>query len=182
MNWAALLRFTPAFDPRLLAEERERAVGLMVNREGLMTLPGQEGIPAIVDHDFEQRIGVVRSMFTEVDYDDRRWNFASVDLDAAPPPWLRRGTGVSWGYKAFGKRDALWDGKTTHVTGAFILEVSVLRAMKPEQHGAMVVWVGERPEPARREPADEVIYGGATIVRPAIGQVLAVGGKPLRVR
>ena len=136
----ALLRFTPAYDATVLVDRPELARGLMVDREGLRMRPGQQAIPVVVDHDMDRRVGVVRSMFTDRDTDGRRWNFASVTLDPNPPAWLKRGTGVSWGYKAFGTREAAWGSKTKHITDAFIEEISVLRLLHPAEPLAQVSW------------------------------------------
>jgi hypothetical protein len=59
---------------------------------------------------------------------------------------LKRGTAVSWGYKAFGTREASWGSKTKHITDAFIEEISVLRLLNPAEKLAKVLWVGEIAE------------------------------------
>ena len=176
----ALLRFTQAYDPHVLANRPELARDLMVDRGGLRTLPGQEVIPVVVDHSMDRRVGVVREMFTDTDTDGRRWNFASVTLDPNPPEWLKRGTPVSWSYKAFGTREAHWGSKTTHITDAFILEISVLRMKEPAEALAKVLWVGELPEDSPavatsdRAAAGDVVLVGQRIVRHGCGQVLGV--------
>ena len=158
-----LLRFTQAYDPRVLADQPELARDLMVDRGGLRLHPGQENIPVVVDHTMERRVGVVREMFTDTDTDGRRWNFASVTLDPNPPEWLKRGTAVSWGYKAFGTRDAFWGSNTKHITGAFIEEISVLLFKKPAEPLARVLWIDkESPAAAastsNRAAAGEPVY------------------------
>ena len=154
------MRFTPAYDPHVLVDRPDLARALMVDRCGLRMLPGQEVIPVVVDHDMDRRIGVVREMFTDTDTDGRRWNFASVTLDPNPPAWLKRGTGVSWGYNAFGTREAIWGSKTKHITDAFIEKISVLRMMNPAEKLAKVLWVGEIAE----SPA----AGGPPIAAPPV--------------
>ena len=159
-----LLRFTPAYDPHVLVHRPELARDLMVDRVGLRTLPGKELIPVVVDHNMDRRVGVVREMFTDMDTDARRWNFASVTLDPNPPEWLKRGTAVSWSYKVFGQREAFWGSKTKHITGAFIEEISVLLFKKPAEPLARVLWI-DRESPAASPTSDsagEVIYGDGT--------------------
>ena len=163
-----LLRFTQAFDPHVLCDRPELARDLMVDRGGLRTLPGQENIPVVVDHNMDRRIGVVREMFTDMDTDGRRWNFASVTLDPNPPEWLKRGTPVSWSYKAFGTREAAWGSGIEHITDAFILEISVLLSKKPAEPLARVLWI-DRESPAASSTSnaagEQVIYGDGTLVR-----------------
>ena len=165
----ALLRFTPAYDPHVLVDRPDLARELMVDRGGLRMLPGQEIIPLVVDHDMDRRVGVVREMFTDTDTDGRRWNFASVTLDPNPPAWLKRDTPVSWGYKAFGTREAAWGSKTKHITDAFLEEISVLRMLNPAEKLAKVLWVGEIAETpaAVRASSDRAAAGEVIPIRRA---------------
>ena len=166
-----LLRFTPAYDPHVLCERADLARELMVDRGGLRTLPGEETIPVVVDHNMDRRIGVVREMFTDADTDGRRWNFRF--RDAGPEPArvvearYRRVMGLQslrHAGSCLGQQGEAHHGRVHRGD----LRSAVQEAAEPL---ARVLWVGEIPEsPA----AGGVFYGGEIIVRHGIGQVLGV--------
>jgi hypothetical protein len=107
-------------------------------------------------------------MFTDIDTDGRRWDFASVRLDPNPPEWLKRDTPVSWSYKCFGSRDADWGGKTKHITDAFIEEISVLRLLNPGEKLAKVLWVGEIAEPPAAATTSDRAVAGEVVIHPPL--------------
>ncbi len=114
----------------------------------LMFLPrikdSGEGVPLIVDHDFDQRVGTVHELF-RMEWVDGPWICASATVDDLPR-WLRRSdTKASFGYRTLAR------GTFTEcelVTKAIVDEVSVLLRLTPREPLAEVLSV--RPiEPHR---------------------------------
>ena len=126
------------------------------------------------------------------DWIDGPWIFASTTV-TAPPPWLKRGTRVSFGSKILDRREiSIREYDADVVALAFVEEVSVLSpSVKPREPCAEVLSI--RPiekKPAsspaavtttsNRAVAGEVIRAdGRTITRYFDNAVVAVGGEPL---
>ena len=140
-------------------------------------------MPVVVDHEMGRQIGVVREL-SLLDWPGGRWGAAHVTLNDCPA-WLKRGTPAGFG--RFNVYAVPLGEDAERVVDAFIQEVSVLRARRPAEPGARVEWLGVSSSPPAVPTASDRTAGGEVelpagrIIRPGIGQVLAVGGKPLEI-
>ena len=180
MTWEAVLRFAPAYDTRHLVDGAVNAPELIVASDALKQLRSGEPTPVVIDHNSERVVGRVKNVYVwdDVDYGTRvrKWHFAAVELDEKPE-WLKRGTGVSWGYHPLHTYPA---GKDTEVlTSCIIREVSLLSpAERPREPLARVCYVKEtRPVTRHQAQPGEVVFGhGQILRRPDIGRVTHIGG------
>jgi hypothetical protein len=178
MSVAAVLRFTPVYDPRIL-EVQGLARDVMVQRGALEKIGDDETTRVLVNHDPGRQVGTVREIYIAPTVDGgvvRDWYFASVRLDD-PPDWLARHGAVSWGYKALQTQDVKG---SLRLLRALITEVSILSpSTAPAESLARVCLVGETSSPAAR-PSDRLAAGdevirhpqGVLLRRPGIGQVI----------
>ena len=169
MSVSALLRFTPAFTPRVLDEPR-LVREMMVERGALTKVKLDEPTPVVIDHDLDRQVGTVREIAV---WDDvvtgtlvAPWYFASCDI-TDPPGWLKRGGGVSWSHKHLHSMEI---AGTTMLRKALIMEISILSpSTKPAEPLARVALVRESPAAGtdRLAVGDTVIYGkpGQRLVR-----------------
>jgi hypothetical protein len=129
-----------------------------------------------VDHDRNLRVGKVGALYVQ-----RGWHWCDFQLDRDVPDDIEFEVGqpVSVGLSQLkiGSR------------GTFLMEVSIVR--RGAVQGAEITsrWqipetppppATKRTEPKRTKPVGQVIYGDGTLVRRNMGQVTAVGGRPLR--
>jgi hypothetical protein len=82
-------------------------------------LPGKESVPLLVDHDQNQLIGRVDSLW-RFEWVDGPWLCASATLDAELPRWLKRGGGVSFGSKVLRSRAAFPGMREDVIAHAFV--------------------------------------------------------------
>ena len=179
MSWEAVLRFAPAYDTRHLVGDVVDAPALLVTADAVKRMKSTEPTPVVIDHNEQRVVGHVKNVYVwdDVDYGTRvrKWHFAACELDAKPD-WLKRGSGVSWGYHPLheyaGNRD------TTVLTSCIIREISLLSpARTPLEPLARVSYVKETPPVTNRHQAQpgEVVFGhGQMLRRPNIGTVLGV--------
>jgi hypothetical protein len=165
---AALLRFAPVYDPRIVTHPK-LARSLMVQAGALERVNRDQPVPVLVDHDDGRVVGEVREIATFPETDGRTWLFASVAL-SEPPEWLKRNGGVSWGYKVLQEQDV---NGTRRLLRAFVTEISVLSpSVQPDEPLARVTWIGEQRLRARtvehRHPPGRVLR------RPNSGYVIGV--------
>jgi hypothetical protein len=176
MTWEAILRFTPAYDPRAFDADGPGArPELLVSTDALNRLKLNEPTPVVVDHDDDRVVGHVREVWVakDVDYGTRvrRWYFASCEL-TEKPDWLKRGSGVSWSWYSLHEY-TVWNTDTKVLTKCLLREISVLSPpVAPAEPLARVMLLRERavPEPA----VGEVFYGGQTIRRVFPNAILRV--------
>jgi hypothetical protein len=129
---------------RLYNSESDIPEGRTRYQRGAMRfgLPGRtEPIPLVVDHNLERQIGIVDEL-AELDDADGIWLTARCRL-TEQPPWLKRGTGASMGYKP------LWSqqiGAGHCVRDAILEEVTVVLRQAPREPLAKVALL-YTPEP-----------------------------------
>ena len=159
----------------------------MFDRCALKPPHGRElsDIPILVDHIKEaEPIGRVTALRTDRCWTGGTWQWVHAEI-TDPPAWLRKGAAVSISHSAYSTRTP-WGAEWDLIQKAFLNEVSILSpGVKPAHPRARVEWIGKpEPQAARtdRRPAGEVIHHppGGVLVRRNTGQVLAVGGVPLR--
>lgn len=190
MSHEVIIKFAPVFTLERFNDPTWRPDRRMYEPGALKFLPTRDTVPLIVDHDDDREIGTVQKLH-RWDWIDGPWIFASATV-TAPPPWLKRGTRVSFGSKIVSRRDvSIREYNADVVALAFVEEVSVLSpSVQPREPCAEVLSIRpieKKPtsSPAavtttsNRAAAGEVL-GGQRIFRRNIGQVLAVGGKPLQ--
>jgi hypothetical protein len=172
MRHKALVMIAPVFTSERFTDPRWARPGRTLYYSGsLRFLPTTETVPLLVDHEDEREIGTVHRL-TQIDWTDGPWIAASVTVDD-PPAWLKRNGPASFGMSPYDKRDfQIREHRAEIVAAAFVNEVSVLSpTKKPAEPRARILTLSREEPPAARE---EVFYGGRTIIRPSIGQVLGV--------
>jgi len=188
VTWETVVRFVPAYDTRHLVGDVVNAPALLVTADAVNRMRSDKPTPVVIDHDEQRVIGRVKSVYVwdDCDYGTRvrKWHFAACELDERPD-WLKRGSGASWSYHPLHTYAAGNDADTEILTSCIVREISLLSpAETPREPLARVAYVKELPVTHRHhaKPEEgEVIPGhGAMIRRPNIGQVLSVGGIPVR--
>jgi hypothetical protein len=177
VSHTALIRFARIYNSDLVAGP-VRYSGTVYGRDGLRWLPKETDVPLVVDHDMGREIGRVMSLHA-LQWVDGRWWTAHVTVTDRPP-WLKRGTGASFEYKALDKMDI---NGWSYVRNAIVCEVTVTSPdCEPRDPGARVLTLhpaetvrSSKPSPTATSDraGGEVFYGGPVIRRP-IGQVLGV--------
>jgi hypothetical protein len=125
MSHEAIIKFAPVFTLDRFNDPKWRPDRRMYYPGALRFLPGTEAVPLIVDHDDDREIGTVQKLH-KWDWPGGPWIFASATV-TAPPPWLKRGTRVSFGSKVIDRRDvSIREYQADVVALAFVEEVSVL--------------------------------------------------------
>ena len=127
MSVSALLRFTPAFTPRVLDEPRLVRAMMVERGAGVLTkVRLDEPTPVVIDHDLDRQVGTVRWIAVWDDVVDGTlvapWYFASCDI-TDPPGWLKRGGSVFWSHKHLHSMEI---AGTTMLRKALIVEISIL--------------------------------------------------------
>jgi hypothetical protein len=173
LSCTAFLKFGRLYDPRLVAGTDGEGRTLY-DRKSMITL--EREIPVVIDHDLDQRIGVVRWL-DELPDTDGDWYAALTEI-THPPPWLKRGTRVSFSSRPFQRSE--YNGWQL-VQRAILEEISVLSAeLRPVEPCAQVMTfradnAATGAAPARHTTGDQVIYHhGERLVRHGCGQVLGV--------
>jgi hypothetical protein len=140
---------------------------------GALQLLRREGVPVVVDHSMDCRIGVVHGL-VEFEDTDGCWVWARARI-TDPPPWLRKGTRCSFGSLPIHRGGLGW------IHSAFVKEVSVLSANhEPVESRAHVARLERETSSAAgvlpSDPvADEVIHHAyGSVIRRPVGQVLGV--------
>jgi hypothetical protein len=181
---SVILRAAPIFTVDEFAHPELVRHHEMFDRGALKPLFPDREVPILVDHEKDGPvIGRVTSMRTDTCWTGGTWLWVHAEI-TDPPPWLRTdATGVSIARSAMSRRDM---GGWELIRDATLNEVSLLSpGVGPAFPRSRVTWIGKptdspvaRPS-SDRAAAGEVILGGERIVRRNIGQVLAVGGRPL---
>jgi hypothetical protein len=139
MSVAAVLRFTPVYDPPIL-EVQGPARDVMVQRGPLEKVGHDETTPVLVNHDPGRRVGTVREIYIAPTVDGgvvRDWYFASVRLDD-PPDWLARNGAVSWGTRRFRRRTS--KGRCASCARSSPRSPSSVRAPRPPSRWLACAW------------------------------------------
>jgi hypothetical protein len=156
VSHTCFLRFGRVYDPHAVLGP-VRGNGAMYDR-GAFRKFNLDRLAVVVDHDMARPIGVVREIVEHEDTDGTWW--AALATIPEPPGWLKRGAGVSFGFKNLHRADVNgWEV----VRDALLDEISVLHLMHPGDPGAKVLTLHRtESSPARvtsdRPAAGEVIY------------------------
>ena len=159
MSHTCFLRFGRVYDPMMVIGPL-RGNGSMYDR-GAFRKHNLDGLPVVVDHDMDRKIGVVRQI-VDIEDTDGTWWAALCDVPE-PPAWLKPGTGVSFAFRNLHRAQVNgWDV----VRDALLDEVSVLHLMHPDDKGARVLTLRRAepsPSPARKVTTSDRAAAGEVI-------------------
>jgi hypothetical protein len=168
VTYDACITIGPLFDGAL----ENRPGRCVYQRGGLKLL--REVVPVLVDHDDSRPVGLVRELWEFQDVDGP-WLVAHAEI-SDPPAWLKTGTKAS---VAFSNLHDQHVNEWRRILRGLVTEVSILSpGVLPAEPLAQVVLLRETASESER--GGQLIHGGALIRRAGIGQVLAVGGIPVR--
>jgi hypothetical protein len=155
VSCTAFLKFGRLYDPALVAG-KEGEGRTLYDRKSMLTL--EREIPVVVDHDLDQRIGVVR-WIDELPDTDGSWYAALTEI-THPPPWLKRGTRVSFCSRPFQRSE--YNGWQI-VRRAILEELSVLSpGVRPVEPCAQVLRL-ERSNGAPRSSSSRLAPGAVVL-------------------
>ena len=176
MTYKALIKFAPLDTlERRRDPDWNRADRSLYGPGRFMFKPGLTQIPLLVDHQDDQQVGIVDSIFRadEVDVvagqvESGPWLVASATV-TDPPRWLREHeTKASFSFAAMSRGTFI---EAEHIMSALVNEVSILSPGKEPAEPLACVTFLRTVEAAA--PVEE-LYGGGPLIRRNIGRVLAI--------
>jgi hypothetical protein len=144
-TWQTTIKVAPIVSlARVNSPDWRRADRQMyASLDALRFMPNRTTAPLLVDHDPDCEIGTVTGLW-RFQALDGPWICADATLHEPPEAWMKRGRGVSFGSKPYGRRAATFTGPEDQVvTAAFLEEVSVILALSPREPLAEVLSVRE---------------------------------------
>lgn len=180
-KWVYQARVVPIGKPMLVPDGHGQPTTFTFDRFNFSLSQRNAGagdIPILLDHDPKLEVGKIRSLSP-----NRDWWVCSFELreDVIREPFdVGQPVSVGLGW-ARGYETTPWVGEVSIVRNGRVPGAEITaRTLMPVPAPAPPAGV-PRTATTRPEPPSEVIYGGAPIRR-NIGQVTAVGGRPVRTR